>query len=124
MQNPTQLFKDVAFVSYPVKDVKAARAFYEGPLGLKVTANWQDQWVEYDIGAGTLAIVVADETHKPGAHGPTIGLEVTNFETMLEHLKGKSIPIASGPFDSPVCRTCVIRDPDGNEIILHARKQA
>ncbi|HEY5914610.1 MAG TPA: hypothetical protein VJA21_28810 [Verrucomicrobiae bacterium] len=34
MHNPgNQLFKDVAFVAYPVKDVKAARAFYEGPLG-------------------------------------------------------------------------------------------
>ncbi len=122
MQNTSPWFKDVAFVTYPVKNMKAARAFYEGPLGLKVTANWQDQWVEYDIGAGTLAITVADETHKPGVHGPTIGLEVTNFEKMLEHLKQQSIAPIAPPFDTPVCRGCIIRDPEGNEIILHARK--
>ncbi len=118
-----QLFRDVAFVAYPVKNVKAARAFYEGTLGLAVTANWQDQWVEYDIGAGTLAIVLADNEHKPGIHGPSIGVEVTDFDRVLGYLKERSVPIHSGPFDTPVCRTCIIRDPDGNELILHARKQ-
>ena len=123
MQNPNQpLFKDVAFVVYPVKDVKLARAFYEGPLGLQVTANWQDQWVEYDIGAGTLAIVAADETHKPGAHGPSVGLEVTDFDRVLAHLKQHAVPVKTGPFDSPVCRGCIITDPDGNELLLHAKK--
>jgi predicted enzyme related to lactoylglutathione lyase len=117
-----QLFKDVAFVAYPVKNVKAARAFYEGTLGLAVTANWQDQWVEYDIGAGTLALVVADETHKPGLHGPSVGIEVTDFDRVLEYLKERSVPVHSGPFDSPVCRGCIIRDPDGNELLLHAKK--
>jgi catechol 2,3-dioxygenase-like lactoylglutathione lyase family enzyme len=117
-----RLFKNVAFVIYPVKDVKLARAFYEGPLGLKVTANWDDQWVEYDIGDGTLAITAADATHKAGTHGATVGLEVVDFDTVLEHLKAKAVPIFNGPFDSPACRGCIIRDPDGNEIILHARK--
>ena len=116
------LFKNVAFVIYPVKDVKTARAFYEGTLGLKVTANWDDQWVEYDIGDGTLAITTADATHKPGVHGATVGLEVVDFEGVLDHLKAKAVPIFNGPFDSPACRGCIIRDPDQNEIILHAKK--
>jgi len=118
----SRLFKDVAFVMYPVKDVKVARAFYEGQLGLTQTANWQDQWIEYDIGHGTLAIVVADETHKPGSHGPSVGLEVTDFDLVMDHIKQQAIPIATGPFDSPVCRGCIIRDPDGNELMVHARK--
>jgi catechol-2,3-dioxygenase len=117
-----KLFKNVAFVVYVVKDVKAARAFYEGPLGLTVTANWDDQWVEYDIGEGTLAITAADATHQAGIHGATVGLEVVDLDAVLVHLKNKSVPIVNGPFDSPACRGCIIRDPDGNEIILHARK--
>jgi catechol 2,3-dioxygenase-like lactoylglutathione lyase family enzyme len=119
---PRPLFKNVAFVVYPVKDVKIARTFYEGSLGLKVTANWDDQWVEYDIGDGTLAITVADATHKTGLHGATVGLEVVDFDAVLGHLKGKAVPIFNGPFDSPACRGCIIRDPDENEIILHAKK--
>jgi catechol 2,3-dioxygenase-like lactoylglutathione lyase family enzyme len=119
---PYPLFKNVAFVMYPVKDVKAARAFYEGALGLEVTANWDDQWVEYDIGAGTLAITPADATHKAGAHGATLGLEAVDFDALMAHLKTKDVPVFKGPFDSPTCRGCIIRDPDENEIILHARK--
>jgi predicted enzyme related to lactoylglutathione lyase len=119
---PPRLFQTVAFVIYPVNDVKRARAFYEGTLGFAVTANWNDQWIEYDIGAGTLAITTADATHKPGVHGATIGLEVGDFDALLEYLKGKSVPIFSGPFDSPACRGCIIRDPDNNEIILHKKK--
>jgi predicted enzyme related to lactoylglutathione lyase len=117
-----KLFKNVAFVIYPVKDVKTARTFYEGTLGLKVTANWDDQWVEYDIGDGTLAIATADATHKPGNHGATLGLEVVDFDKVLGHLKTKAVPVVQGPFDSPACRGCIIRDLDGNEIILHAKK--
>ena len=118
----SKLFKSVAFTAYPVSDVKVARAFYEDALGLAVTKQWGDQWIEYDVGEGTFAIVVADEKHKPGSHGATVGFEVIDFEAVIRHLKEKSVPIADGPFDSPACRGCVIRDPDGNEIIIHAIK--
>ena len=118
----SKLFKDVAFVVYPVTDVKRARSFYEEVLGLGVTANWDDQWVEYDIGNGTLVITKADDTHKAGTHGATIGLEVNDFDTVLAHLKSKSVSLHNGPFDSPVCRGCIVRDPDLNEFILHAKK--
>lgn len=116
------LFKDVAFVMYPVSDMAAARGFYEGKLGLAQTANWEDKWIEYDIGSGTLAITMADEQHKPGAHGPTIALEVRDWPAVQEHLKAEAIPIVTGPFDSPVCSGCIIRDPDGNQVLLHAKK--
>jgi len=110
-------------VAYPVKDVKAARSFYEGALGLVETANWQDQWVEYDIGSGTLALMKADEQHKPGQYGPSVGIEVNDFDKTLEHLKAHSIPLDGQPYDTPVCRGCFVRDPDGNKLILHSRKQ-
>ncbi len=119
---PAPLFKDIAFTIYPVKDVKASRRFYEGPLGLKVTANWNDQWVEYDIGGGTFAITAADATHQAGARGASVGLEVVDLDAVMARLKDHAVPIVDGPFDSPACRGCVIRDPDDNEIILHARK--
>jgi predicted enzyme related to lactoylglutathione lyase len=117
-----KLFKDIAFVIYPVSNIKAARAFYEDALGLQVTANWNDQWIEYDIGAGTLAIVTGDDNNRPGQSGVSVGLEVVDFDQMQNYLKQKAIPVAEGPFDSPVCRGCVVRDPDNNRIILHAKK--
>ncbi|ACB75149.1 VOC family protein [Opitutus terrae] len=123
MPSPSSpLFKDVAFVVYPVANVKTSRSFYEDTLGLKVTANWDDQWVEYDIGAGTLAITSADEKHRAGSHGATLALEVVDFDATIAHLKANAVSIADGPFESPACRGCIIRDPDGNELIVHARK--
>lgn len=117
-----KLFKDVAFVIYPVANVKNSRPFYEDVLGLAVTANWDDQWVEYDIGGGTLVITTADEKHRPGLRGATVGLEVIDFDVVLAHLQASAVAIVDGPSDSPSCRGCIIRDPDGNEIIVHAKK--
>ncbi len=117
-----KLFKTVAFVVYPVTDIVRARSFYETTLGLSVTAQWENQWIEYDVGDGTLAITLADEKHRAGAHGATLALEAVDFDAVLIHFREKTVPIHEGPFDSPVCRGCVIRDPDGNEIIIHAKK--
>ena len=50
---------EIAFSCYPVTDMKRARQFYEGVLGLKVShTSGSDTkgFVEYDIGPGTLAI--------------------------------------------------------------------
>jgi predicted enzyme related to lactoylglutathione lyase len=118
----SSLFKNIAFILYPARDPKASRAFYEGTLGLKETAAWGDDWIEYDIGPGTLAIARADEKHQAGRHGPTVGLEVVDFEVTLAHLKQVGVKMVEGPFDSPACRGCIIADPDGNEIIVHAKK--
>lgn len=117
-----QLIKDVAFVLYPVTDVKASRRFYEDVLGLSVGANWQNQWVEYDVGYGTLALTTADEKHRAGLRGAVIGLEVTDLDDVLEQLKAHDVPVVDGPHDSPTCHGCSILDPDQNEIILHQRK--
>ena len=118
----TKLFKNLAFVVYPVKDVKKARPFYEDILGLAVTGSWENKWVEYDIGDGTLAITQADEKHRAGVHGATVALEVIDLDRVLAHLKSKAVSILSGPHESPWCCCYVIRDLDENEIILHAKK--
>ncbi len=117
-----RLFKNVAFIAFPVTNVKSARTFYAGVLGLTETASWEDQWVEYDIGDTTLAITTADEKRIPGTRGVMVALEVVDWDATLAHLKDKSVSLAEGPYDTPVCRSGVIRDPDGNEIILHARR--
>ena len=118
---PVSLFKNIAYVMYPVRDVKASQAFYEGALGLKGTSYWGGRWIEYEVGDDCFAITPADEKHKAGAHGATVALEVVDLDAVLEHLKAKLV-LPEKPFDIPTCRGCIISDPDGNEIILHAKK--
>jgi catechol 2,3-dioxygenase-like lactoylglutathione lyase family enzyme len=40
------MIESVAFIVYPVKDIVRARKFYEDTLGLKLTQNFHDDWLE------------------------------------------------------------------------------
>mgnify|MGYP001186368131 CR=1 FL=1 len=115
---------EIAFSCYPVTDMPRAQAFYEGVLGLKVTANYQGDgmhWVEYDIGAGTLALGVAPNM-KPSATGCSVSLEVADFDQAVAELKAAQVPFAFGPFDTGVCRMAFVHDPDGNSVGIHQRR--
>jgi predicted enzyme related to lactoylglutathione lyase len=115
---------EIAFTGYPVTDVPRARRFYEGVLGLEAAmANEFKQgqwWIEYEIGAGTLAL--SNAWPPSGKSGPNIALEVTNLDGALEFVKAQNVPVSYGPMDSPVCRFFGIKDPDGNDVTLHQRK--
>jgi predicted enzyme related to lactoylglutathione lyase len=120
---PINLFKNIAYVMYPVRDTKVSQTFYEGVLGLKGNSFCGGRWIEYEIGDDCLAITLADEKHKAGIHGATVALEVVDLDATLEHLKSRSV-LPEKPFDIPTCRGCIISDPDGNQIILHEKKSA
>ncbi len=117
---------EIAFVGYPVTDLKRARAFYEGVLGLEISHSFGDveteAWIEYDIAAGTLAIANGAPDWKPSAGGGSAAFEVEDFDVAMEDLEAAGARILTGPFDSPVCRMAVISDPDGNSIVIHKRK--
>jgi predicted enzyme related to lactoylglutathione lyase len=118
---------EIAFVAYAVSDMQKARPFYEGVLGLKPSPEYDGSgnpnWVEYDIGAGTLGIGCAPGMWEPSPKGASAALEVENLDEALATIKSKNVPIVMGPHDFPSCRMVVIADPDGNRITLHQRKQ-
>ncbi len=61
---------NIAFTGIPVTDLKRAREFYEGVLGLKLTGEMgQGHWVEYAIGTGTLASANFPDQWKPSPEG-------------------------------------------------------
>jgi len=64
---------ELAFCCYAVTDMKRARAFYEGVLGLKPTTvndTEHGQWTEYEFGPYALAIGSAP-AFKPSPDGCT-----------------------------------------------------
>ncbi len=44
------MITSIAFTVYPVTDMARSRGFYEGVLGLTISENYRDEWVEYDLG--------------------------------------------------------------------------
>jgi len=115
---------EIAFTGYPVTDMKRARRFYEDVLKLKPSHIFGDEtkgWVEYDIGAGTLAIGNGAPQWKPNAGGGCVALEVDDFDAALKALD--DLKVAHRPaIETPVCRMVILADPDGNSLILHKRK--
>ena len=115
---------EIAFSCYPVTDMPRARAFYEGILGLEVTMDHElpdGHWVEYDIGAGTLAIGKAPGM-EPSQEGGFTSLEVDDFDNAIAELKEAQVDIYFGPLETSVCHMAFVRDPDGNSLCLHKRK--
>jgi predicted enzyme related to lactoylglutathione lyase len=114
---------NIAFTGIPVTDMKRARSFYEGALGLKPAGEFSEGvWIEYEIGGDTLAIGSVGDQWKPSPDGTSVALEVDDFESAIKSLKQANVPFDAENIESPVCRMAVVQDPDGNKIIIHKLK--
>jgi catechol 2,3-dioxygenase-like lactoylglutathione lyase family enzyme len=117
------MITSLAFVAYPVSDIAAARAFYEGVLGLRLTHEFDGEWYEYDIGDSTFAISAADAEHPVPVRGALVGFEVDDIDAEISRLGALGVEPSSAVADTPVCRFLRLRDPDGSEVVIHQRKK-
>jgi predicted enzyme related to lactoylglutathione lyase len=115
--------KHIAFTMYSVKDMAAARDFYEKTLGLTLGGDYGGKWVEYyPGGSGCLAITTMVPQVKPSArHGGSVSFEVDDIEATMKDLKAKGVKVLAEVFSSPVCRMAYVADPDGNSVGLHQK---
>ena len=113
-------FTGIPFFVYPVTDMARARAFYGGVLGLAETLNREDKYVEYDVGAGTIALSAVLEGCQPGTSG-AVALETGDFEATVAHLRRHGIKFLFGPVDLGCCHFARFLDSEGNHICLHRR---
>jgi predicted enzyme related to lactoylglutathione lyase len=113
----------LAFVGTPVTDMKRARKFYEGILGLRVAEEMMGgQWVEYSLGENTLALACVGPEWIPSDQGTSAALEVDDFDAAIKYLKDRQVRFTTEPFESPCCCMAIIQDPDGNNIAIHKLK--
>lgn len=116
------MITSLAFIAYPVSDIVAARKFYEGALGLRLTHEFGGEWFEYDVGDSTFAISAADAEHPVPVRGALAAFEVDDLDAETSRLRALGIVSAGEVTETPVCRFVSLRDPDGSEVILHERK--
>lgn len=120
------MIKDIAFTGYPVSDMKRARGFYEGILGLVPSDEFgpvteESQFIEYVIGTNTLSLGKMDEW-KPSNDGPMITLEVKDFDEAVKKLKENNVPFVMEPILFPNCSMATVRDSEGNLLAIHHKK--
>lgn len=122
--------QSIAFVIYGVTDIKKGRDFYENVLGLVPENTWIDEekgmgMIEYGFGPDnifTLAIGNGVEQFAPGKGGATVAIEVENFDEAIKKLKDANITFTLEAHESPVCWMASFLDPDGNQLMVHKRK--
>ncbi|HZR15777.1 MAG TPA: VOC family protein [Verrucomicrobiae bacterium] len=118
---------EIAFTGYAVTDMSRAKAFYEGVLGLTKSRGFgekpgEDQWVEYDIGPGCLALMCGGKDWPPSPYGTAAALEVDDFQGYVDKLRAAKVKFVFEPMESPVCWMATVADPDGNRLMIHKRK--
>jgi len=118
------MITSIAFTAYPVTDIAQSRNFYEDVLGLSLSNNFRDEWLEYDLGDSTFAITNVDMGHIPGTKGAVVAFETTDLDSFVTTLKEKSVTFVVEIFSTPVCRMAVVQDPDGNHIAIHKRHES
>jgi len=113
----------VDYIRIPVTDMEKANHFYGEVLGLERNPHLaHDDWVEYETGNVTLAVMT------PHSHGSefaplppgTIALRVPDVAEAKAKLEAAGVQV-NEVWDSGVCRGAGFRDPDGNAILLHRR---
>ena len=113
----------VDFIAVPTNDVQNAAQFYGQVLGLEQNPNSLDDWVEFETGNVTLALVDAKghgfefSPLPPGS----IAIRVEDVDAARRKLEEAGIEVRGETWDSGVCHGVGFRDPDGNGLLLHRR---
>jgi catechol 2,3-dioxygenase-like lactoylglutathione lyase family enzyme len=114
------------FISLQVRDLDAARAFYERYLGLVRAPAGPPHAVVFSTTPIAFALrdvipgTDLDAVAQPGI-GAAIWLHATGVQEIHDALVADGHRIVTAPFDGPFGRTFAFADPDGYHVTLHDR---
>ena len=113
----------VDYIRVPVTDMAKANHFYGEVLGLERNPNSPaGDWVEYEIGNVTLAVMTPhthDYEFTPLPLG-TIALRVPDVAEAKAKLEAAGVHV-NAMWDSGVCHMAFFRDSEGNGLMFHHR---
>jgi predicted enzyme related to lactoylglutathione lyase len=112
--------KGAAFTAYPVTNVARAVTFYSDAIGMKKSGIDAEFWVEFDVAGHTFGVGNFPQLGTAGT-AQSFAIDVSDMAAMRDDLSKKGIE-STEPFETPVCFISVVRDPDGNQLILHQAK--
>ena len=127
-RSPFQAIRSIDYTVIFVRDLGAMRRFYEDVLRFPLARELSPGWIEYRVGANTLALAkpsrtAADAPTPAGSAALQLAFKVTppEVDACADELVRKGIALLSPPTDQPFGhRTVFFRDPDGNLLEVYA----
>ena len=105
------------------QDRDRAASFYEETLGLTKNPNSTENWIEFETGNTTLALVSPEMIGAPFAPLPvgSIVFRVPDVAEAKAKLEAAGVEFTGEAWDSGVCHGAVFTDSEGNGLALHHR---
>jgi predicted enzyme related to lactoylglutathione lyase len=98
-----------------------SEAFYRDVLGLEVAVPWGGpgkRFPEFEAGGTTVSLTSLPQLPS----GAIVALAVEDARAAVEELRAQGVQIVMEPLETGVCFMALIADPDGNQILVHQRK--
>ena len=114
------------FAGIPVRDQDAALAFYTDLLGFKVVTDQPmgpQRWIELRIGTSETRLVLFTPDGQQDRIGTFFNgsLACDNVEKTYDELRAKGVEFVGPPKKEPWGTYVVLKDPEGNQIVLGSR---
>ncbi|HEX4228003.1 MAG TPA: VOC family protein [Bryobacteraceae bacterium] len=121
------MIKRIKFLGIPVKDQDRALTFYTGKLGFRLFTDQpfsdKQRWIELSIPGADTGVVL----FTPDGHEDRIGTfvntswEVDDMDATYADLQSKGVEFAGPPLRQPWGTFVIMKDSEGNQIVLSAR---
>ena len=112
------------FVSVFTQDMKRAKEFYAGTLGLEIESEG-DEDMEFRCGQVTLDVFDPSSIGQEFAVSPAgLALRVDDVDAVRAELEAKGVEFDGETLVTAVCKMAFFKDPDGNALLLHRRFDA
>ena len=115
--------QDVKVISVPVSDQERAKAFYVDTLGLELERDDHSvpgiRWIQVAPRGGTTSLTLVNwfDAMPPGSlQGLVVG--TTDLERDCHELAARGVDFERPLRQQPWGAEAVVRDPDGNQIVL------
>ena len=104
-----------------VKDMKRARAFYDGLFGMKPATEHAEYWAEYELPDGaTFALGNNPSADWRSSAGLLLGIE--DLEDGMKRVKELGGSVTDVEMNGEKCKAHECIDTEGNYLYLHERK--
>lgn len=121
------MIKRIKFLGIPVKDQDRALSFYTEKLGFRVFTDQpfsdKQRWIELSVPGADTGVVL----FTPDGHEDRIGTfvntswEVDDMDATYADLQSKGVEFAGPPQKQPWGTFVILKDSEGNQIVLSAR---